>query len=106
MEGKIRRIATVLVALMMGVGIGMTWNYAKNDQASAGQELSAGTEKYQEIMDLVDQYFIGGDDLDMTQVNDAMASGIISGLCGGLPELCQQYQQRLCGRWHYHHREE
>ena len=80
MEGKIRRIATVLVALMMGVGIGMTWNYAKNDQASAGQELSAGTEKYQEIMDLVDQYFIGGDDLDMTQVNDGMASGIISGL--------------------------
>lgn len=80
MEGKIRRIATVLVALMMGVGIGTIWNYAKNDQASAGQELSAGTEKYQEIMDLVDQYFIGGDDLDMTQVNDGMASGIISGL--------------------------
>ena len=80
MEGKIRRFATVLVALAMGVGIRATWNYAKYDRTSSQRELSAGTEKYQEIMDLVDQYFIGGDDLDMTQVNDAMASGIISGL--------------------------
>lgn len=94
MEEKIRRFATVLVALAMGVGIGTVWNYAQNDRAVSQQDQSAGVEKYQEIMDLVDQYFIGGDDLDMTQVNDAMASGIISGLgdCWSYYVSAEDYQ--------------
>lgn len=46
---------------------------------SRTEEVDAGVEKYKEIMGLVDEYFIG-DDVDITAVNDAMASGIISGL--------------------------
>lgn len=85
MEGKLRRYAAVLCALVMGLAAGLTINVSnvrRQETAIQAQaeKNQAGLEKYQEIMDLVDQYFIAGDDVDMTEVNDAMAAGIISGL--------------------------
>ena len=58
----------------------MVWCSATGAMARSSQseEVRAGSEKYNEIMDMVDQYFIG--DVDMTQVNDSMAAGVISGL--------------------------
>ena len=83
MDSKIRRYAAVLAALVMGLCAGLTINVAQVRKENASQAqtqgVEAGLEKYQEVMDLVDQYYIG-DDVDMTKVNDAMASGIISGL--------------------------
>ena len=83
MESKIRRYAAVLAALVMGLCAGLTINVAQVRKTSApqtqAQGVEAGVEKYQEIMNVVDQYFIG-DDVDMTKVNDAMASGVITGL--------------------------
>ena len=83
MESKIRRYAAVLAALVMGLCAGLTINVAQVRKTSApqtqAQGVETGVEKYQEIMNVVDQYFIG-DDVDMTKVNDAMASGVITGL--------------------------
>ena len=68
----------------MGCALGAVVTYsaltgALNSSGVPEEALETGTTKYTEIMNLVDQYFIG-DDVDMTQVNDAMASGVISGL--------------------------
>ena len=85
MDEKLKRYAAVLCALVMGLAAGLTINLSGVRRQEAAlqaqtEKNQAGVEKYQEIMDLVDQYFIASDDVDMTEVNDAMASGIISGL--------------------------
>lgn len=83
MEHKLRRYAAVLAALVMGLCAGLTINVSQflrtTEPQSQTEEVEAGVEKYKEIMGLVEEYFIG-DDVDITAVNDAMASGIISGL--------------------------
>ena len=72
------RYLTVLVCLIMGMALGTVVTYT----AMAGQpteEITAGSRKYEEIMGLVDQFFIG-EDVDPTVVNDAMAAGVVAGL--------------------------
>lgn len=99
MEHKLRRYAAVLAALVMGLCAGLTINVSQflrtTEPQSRTEEVDAGVEKYKEIMGLVDEYFIG-DDVDITAVNDAMASGNhirpwgpleLLCICGGLPEL-------------------
>ena len=83
MSETARRILTAAVCLLMGcaVGVVVTWCTAtgafnRTQQTAAERQ---GSEKYNEIMDLVDQYFIG-DDVDMTAVDDGMAAGMIAGL--------------------------
>ena len=73
MEQKIRRYLTMLACLLMGVAIGLVLNYRQIVVYRADDS------KYQEIMALVDQYYIG-DDVDLTQVEDGMAAGMIAGL--------------------------
>lgn len=72
------RILTVLVCLVMGMALGIVVTYTTLAGQSAG-EISAGSRKYEEIMSLVDQFFIG-EDVDPEQVNDAMAAGVVAGL--------------------------
>lgn len=84
MGEQARRLLSTAACLIMGCAIGVVVTYsaatgALNASSLPEEALETGTAKYTEIMTLVDQYFIG-DDVDMTQVNDAMASGIISGL--------------------------
>ena len=83
MSETARRILTAAVCLLMGcaVGVVVTWCTAtgafnRTQQTAAERQ---GSEKYNEIMDLVDQYYIG-DDVDMTAVDDGMAAGMIAGL--------------------------
>jgi len=82
MSETTRRVLTVAVCLLMGCALGVvvTWCTVTGALTKTAQteEVRAGSKKYEEIMDLVDQYFIG--DVDMTQVNDAMAQGVIAGL--------------------------
>lgn len=77
MNEKLWHYATVLSALALGLCAGLTINISSSRQEST--KYQEGIDKYTEIMELVDTYFIG-DDVDMTVVNDTMASGIISGL--------------------------
>ena len=82
MSETARRILTAVVCIIMGCALGfvVTWCSATGTlaQSARSEEVQAGSEKYNAIMDVVDQYFIG--DVDMTQVNDSMASGVVSGL--------------------------
>lgn len=71
-----RRCLTALVLLLMGAAIGMVLTYTAVQKHGAA---SVGAQKYEEIMGLVDQFFIG-EDVDPETVNDAMAAGVISGL--------------------------
>lgn len=71
-----RRFLTALVLLVMGAAIGTVVTYTAVQKYVA---VSAGAQKYEEIMDLVDQFFIG-EDVDPEAVNDAMAAGVIAGL--------------------------
>lgn len=84
MGEQARRLLSAGACLIMGCALGAVVTYsaltgALNSSGVPEEALETGTAKYTEIMNLVDQYFIG-DDVDMTQVNDAMASGVISGL--------------------------
>ena len=81
MGENLRRFLTAVACVVMGCAVGVVVTYCATTGALQSQDLEtdAGLEKYAEIMDLVDYYFIE-DDVDMTAVNDAMASGIISGL--------------------------
>ena len=79
-----KKILTAAVLLVMGFAVGvvmMYCNYTMVPQNGPVEEAAvrAGAQKYTEIMDLVDQYYIG-DEVDETAVNDAMASGVIAGL--------------------------
>lgn len=79
-----KRILSAIACLIMGCAVGVVVTYcattgALNQRAISTEAVQQGTEKYLEIMNLVDNYFIG-EDVDMTAVNDAMASGVISGL--------------------------
>ena len=81
MGENLRRFLTAIACVVMGCAVGVVVTYCATTGALQSQDLETetGLEKYAEIMDLVDYYFIE-DDVDMTAVNDAMASGIISGL--------------------------
>ena len=75
---------TAAVCLLMGcaVGVVVTWcaaTGALSQESDLPEEVWQGSDKYLEIMELVDEYYIG-DDVDMTRVNDAMADGVIAGL--------------------------
>lgn len=83
MNEHLRRYLTSAACLLMGVAVGVvvtlsTVTGARN-QSTMGDEIQQGSAKYAEIMNLVDQYFIG-EDVDPDAVNDAMAAGVISGL--------------------------
>jgi carboxyl-terminal processing protease len=75
MEGRKSRYLTLAAGLLMGLAIGLVVRYPTTET----QELSQGAEKYTEIMELVDNYFIG-EDVDIDEVNDAMAAGVVAGL--------------------------
>lgn len=77
MESRITKFLTMLACLLMGVAIGFVLNYQPAVVISADQ--SAGTQKYTEIMSLVDNYYIG-EDVDETVINDYMAAAMISAL--------------------------
>lgn len=82
MKKNAGRYLTVLCCLIMGMALGTVMTYtAMSGNGISGLEsgVTAGTAKYEEIMGLVDQFFIG-EDVDPEQVNDAMAAGIIAGL--------------------------
>lgn len=83
MESKRNRYLSLAACMLMGVAIGFVVAYLSlSGTAARGavrEEVLQGTAKYQEIMTLVDNYYIG-DDVDMTLVNDTMASGVIAGL--------------------------
>lgn len=78
-----RRFLTVLVCLLMGAAIGTVVTYTAVTGGRGGstmaEEIAMGNRKYTEIMNLVDEYFIG-EDVDPEAVTDAMASGVIAGL--------------------------
>lgn len=83
MNEHLRRYLTSAACLLMGVAVGVvvtlsTVTGARN-QSTMGDEIQQGSAKYAEIMNLVDQYFIG-EDVDPDAVNNAMAAGVISGL--------------------------
>ncbi len=86
MENKIRRYVTAAVCLLMGAAVGVVLTTAAYFRSSSTgsisleeEEIQQGAEKYKEIMELVDHYFIG-EEIDMTQVGDYMAEGIVAGL--------------------------
>ncbi|MBQ9268283.1 MAG: PDZ domain-containing protein [Oscillospiraceae bacterium] len=83
MSETARRVLTAAVCLLMGcaVGVVVTWCTATGvfNRTQQTADERQGSEKYNEIMDLVDQYFIG-DNVDMTAVDDGMAAGMIAGL--------------------------
>ena len=82
MNETARRILTAAVCVLMGCALGgvITWCTVSGalTKTAHSEDFRAGSKKYNEIMNMVDQYFIG--DVDMTQVNDAMAKGVIAGL--------------------------
>ena len=87
MGETMKRCLTALVLLAMGVAVGVVITYsaglgtvqAAEQNQPARDAIEAGSEKYTELMELVDAYYIG-DDVDMTAVNDAMAAGVVAGL--------------------------
>lgn len=83
MNEHLRRYLTSAACLLMGVAVGVVVTLSTvtgtRNQSTMGDEIQQGSAKYAEIMNLVDQYFIG-EDVDPDAVNDAMAAGVISGL--------------------------
>ena len=77
MEGKTRRYLTALACILMGTALGFVIAYTAIRPESA--ELSAEAQKYEEIMDLVDAYYIG-EDPDSTLVGDAMADAVVEAI--------------------------
>ena len=88
--GKLEKYLSLLAALLMGLSIGIVLCLgslrsgnlkisAAQPSSESSEEYAAGIEKYTEIMELVDNYFIG-EDVDENVINDAVASGIISAL--------------------------
>lgn len=74
MEEKIRRYLTVLVCILMGGALGYVIAYSSINPAQ--EELSAGAQKYEEIMNLVENYYIG-ESPDETILEDAMAEAVV-----------------------------
>ena len=84
MDEKITRYLTAAACMLMGIAVGVVVTFTTlsgrvSPQPQTDPALQEGIDKYQEILELVDQYYIG-DDVDLDAVNDGMASGIISGL--------------------------
>lgn len=75
MEGKIGRILSAAALLVMGTALGFVIAYTQIDPQASGA--SAGALKYEEIMNLVDAYYIG-EDPDETAINDAMADAVVT----------------------------
>lgn len=74
MDSKISRGLTAAALLLMGTALGTVLSYTQIAPQTAG--ISAGAQKYEEIMDLVDTYYIG-EDPDETALNDAMADAVV-----------------------------
>lgn len=84
MSENTRRFLSAAACLLMGCAIGVVVTYCTvtgslGPASQQSEEVRQGAEKYTEIMELVDDYFIG-ENVDISAVNDAMAAGIISGL--------------------------
>ena len=89
MEDKITRVMVMLACVVMGLAIGLVACYNAIYQglsaslagsivvSSAGE--SEGAAKYDEIMAIVDSYFIG-DEVDETETADAMAAAVVESL--------------------------
>lgn len=77
MEVKWKRYATAAACMVMGAALGFVLCYSAMNPSGNGNR--AGAEKYTELMDIVDQYFIG-EDVDETAVNDAMADAVVTAL--------------------------
>lgn len=65
--------------LLMGLALGFVLNYNDPSQGASAGKYDAGAEKYTELMNIVDQYFIG-DEVDETVINDAMAGAVVTAL--------------------------
>lgn len=79
MEEKLRRYLTALVCVLMGTALGFVISYSTLNPAAADNELSAGAQKYEELVDLIDMYYIG-EDPDETAVGDAMADAVVEAI--------------------------
>ena len=75
MEGKIRRYLTALICILMGAALGFVVTY--HTVASRQEAYSAGAMKYEEIMNLVDLYYIG-EKPDETLMGDMMADAVVT----------------------------
>ncbi len=79
-----KRILTALACIIMGCALSTVLLYGTfarggGRQTAAADDVAKGQEKYAEIIGVAEEYFIG-DSVDMDQVNDAMAAGVVAGL--------------------------
>lgn len=79
MEVKWRRYAAAFACILMGAALGFVICYSAMSGGTAADSHTAGAEKYTELMNIVDQFFIG-EDVDETAVNDAMAGAVVTAL--------------------------
>lgn len=84
MSEKVRRYLTNLVCILMGVAIGGVAVYTFTSGALTpgtehAEEIARSADKYVEILELADEYFIG-EELDFTEINDAMAEAVVDAL--------------------------
>ena len=82
MSEVLKRALTAGACVLMGCAVAVVMTYRAKTPTQENLNLNgqlAGQQKYAEILSLVDQYYIG-DDVDITEINDGMAAGIIAGL--------------------------
>ncbi len=88
MRESIEKVLTAATCILMGctLGIVMTTSViigssttTSSADATVESEIQLGADKYTEILSLIENYFIG-EDIDLTQINDAMADAIITAL--------------------------
>ena len=84
MSENIRRYLTTLACILMGVAIGAVGMYTYLSGTmfpgtEHAEEIAASADKYVEILELADEYFIG-EELDFTEINDAMAEAVVKAL--------------------------
>ena len=79
-----KRILTALACILMGCALSTVLLYGVFARGGSGQTAAAGDvrkgqEKYAELIGVAEEYYIG-DSMDMDQINDAMAAGVVAGL--------------------------
>lgn len=84
MSEKLRRFLSGAALLLMGIAIGGVGVYTVLTgtflpAAEHAEEIAASADKYVEILELADEYFIG-EELDFTEINDAMAEAVVDAL--------------------------
>lgn len=77
MEVKWRRYAACAACLLMGFALGFVIKYSSVQDAQ--NQYTEGFQKYTELRQIFDEYFIG-EDADETLMNDAMASAMVAAL--------------------------